>query len=333
MQNIVNQTKPNSKAVANCIYCQTSSKHVLYPTTDIFGDTYKVCSCPNCQAIFLWPQPSVEQLARAYDDSYYGEQDTKFNPLIERVLDFFRSKRANIIKRFVNAPAKVLDIGCGNGNFLQYVQQKGNYDIYGIELPGKAAKRATQIPNIKLKEGQLETDDFPANYFDAITLFHVFEHLSKPQETLHTIRKILKPGGICIISFPNIDSWQSRWFKGKWLHLDPPRHLFFFKPEDFVALMNDLGFSLLKEKHFNTEYNPFGMQQSLLNTISPKRELLYEHLKGNKQYTQEYPSWKLKSQDLFFKLSAPIFIILDALESATSKGATVEFVFRKDSIS
>ena len=79
----------------------------------------------------------------------------------------------------------------------------------------------------------LEKNDFAPQSFDAVTLIHVFEHLPDPRQTLEIISEILKKDGILMMSFPNIDSFQSRIFKGKWLHIDPPRHLFFFSPKDF----------------------------------------------------------------------------------------------------
>jgi SAM-dependent methyltransferase len=313
-----------------CTYCKQNSSLKQYDTTDMYGDIYAIHTCHNCNAWFLTPPPTLSQLNQAYDDSYYGEKEGKFNPLIEKTLDYFRTKRAKLITKHLDAPAKVLDIGCGNGKFLQYVRQQGNYQIYGIEIAGKAANRAATIPTLQLKKGMLEAHDFDANTFDAITLFHVFEHLTEPMDTLKIIQKILKPGGILVMSFPNIDSFQSKWFKGNWLHLDPPRHLFFFTPNDFKHEMNNYGFNVIKERYFSTEYNPFGMQQSLLNTLLKKREVLYEHLKGNNSYTQNYKNWQLTLQNIAFKLSYPLFVCSDLVESGLKKGATVEFIMRKE---
>ena len=71
------------------------------------------------------------------------------------------------------------------------------------------------------------------------------------------------------------------------------------------------------------------MAQSLLNRWLPKREVLYEALKGNKEYTKEYSATNIKLQDLFFKLGMPLFMSLDVIDSIMKKGATVEYVMRK----
>ena len=321
------QNKTNITAV--CGYCKQKGSIELYDTEDMYGDTFHVNQCVQCQAIYLHPRPTAAQLDRAYSESYYGEQDDKFSPFIEKILDYFRGKRARLIKKYVAAPAKVLDIGCGNGRFLQYLLKEGNYETYGVELAGKAAERAAAIPQIHLKKGRLEHGDFEAESLDAVTLFHVFEHLDEPIKTLEIASNILKKDGILVMSFPNIDSLQSNMFKGKWLHLDPPRHLFFFKPRDFVTEMKNYGFELVQETHFCIEQNPFGMQQSLLNKMTKKREVLYEYLKGNEAYVNGHSKLNLFAQRSFFTLSYPLFVISDALESAFGKGATVEFVFKK----
>lgn len=313
-----------------CLFCSTADSTIKYKTYDIFGNVFNINQCHSCKAFFLAPQPTENQLKRAYDSSYYGEQEEKFSsPAIEKVLDFFRGGRARRVARFVPEEGKILDVGCGNGRFLKYLLRFGNFELYGTEMEGNSAKRASRISKIILKTGMLEEDDFSENYFDAISLFHVFEHLTKPQKTLDIISKILKPNGVVVFSFPNIASFQAKWFKGKWLHLDPPRHLFFFEPHVFINIMKSRGFSLENKHYFSMEQNPFGMIQSILNCFQKKREILFESLKGNKIYVKEYSKFNLFFQKIFLGSTMPIFIVADFFASIFGKSATIEFVFRK----
>lgn len=312
-----------------CGFCKMKDSEVLYSTYDIFGNTYDMNRCHNCKAVFLSPYPDASLLAQAYDESYYGVGDKKFNGgLIEKVLDLFRNRRANRIAKLMGRKGKILDIGCGNGRFLQMIECQGDIEGYGLEMASNSALRAKVIIGDRLQIGTLQADSYPEAYFDAITLFHVFEHLTDPKGYLENIQRILKPGGILYISFPNIDSLQSRIFKGDWLHLDPPRHLFFFGPNRFKEIMADYGFNTINEKHFNIEYNPFGFQQSLLNKITAKRELLYEALKSNKVYLKYTPSWKIQLHKLFAAVTAPIFIITDLFSSLIAQSGTVEFTLK-----
>jgi len=264
----------------------------------------------------------------AYDESYFGQGENKFSGWIEKVIDHFRLQRAKILMRYVKSPANVLDIGCGNGHFLN-ILIGNHYEGYGIELPSKSAERASRVQGLNLKIGQLCENDFEAHFFDAVTMWHVFEHLPTPQNTLRIIDKILKPSGYLMISLPNIDSFQSKLFKGKWLHMDPPRHLFFFGVSDLISILKTFGFELMKINYFSLEQNPFGMQQSILNCILKKREVLFEILKGNASYSREYSAGSILLQKIFYILTFPIFALLSVVEACLKKGGTMEIVFRK----
>jgi 2-polyprenyl-3-methyl-5-hydroxy-6-metoxy-1,4-benzoquinol methylase len=312
-----------------CGYCKKDDSRILYPTFDIFGNDFTINHCNQCKAFFLSPRPSEVLLAKAYDDSYYGKKDEKFEGKVEQFINYFRNKRAGRLSKYLKDGSFVLDIGCGNGKFLKSLLQFGKYELHGIEMEGNSAKRAARIQEIKLKMGALQPDDFKKESVDAISLFHVFEHLTEPKETLEILSNIIKKDGILMISIPNIDSFQSSMFKGKWLHLDPPRHLFFFSPKDFKELLLTFGFEVIEEKHFITEQNPFGMVQSILNCFTKKREVLYEALKGNTEYAKEYSNFNIQFQRLFFMCSFPLFIVTDWVASLFRKGATVEYIFRK----
>ena len=244
-------------------------------------------------------------------------------------MDYFRKRRAKYVSRFIRKNENVLDIGCGNGRFLGFLKKYGDFNIYGTELDGNSAARAKRVEGLNLKVGMLEKGDFPKNNFQAITMFHVFEHLSHPVEMLDTIDEVLCPGGALVISFPNIAGLQSELFKGKWLHLDPPRHLFFFAPEDFIKLMETRGYKVLKTKYLSSEQNPYGFIQSTLNMFYKKREVLFESLKGNKEYIKEYSKFNLLFQKAVFAGTFPLFMITDLFESFFKRGATVEFTFEK----
>ena len=312
-----------------CAYCGAKQSLRLYPTYSISGDSFYINRCLKCRAVFLCPSPTREQLDRAYDDSYYGKGQEKFTGRIERVLDYFRKTRAASVGKYIHPPAKILDIGCGNGRFLSYLINQG-FEGYGIELPGKAAQRAEQIPGLKLKVGRLTPEDFCENFFDCICMWHVFEHLTEPKETLQIIKKILKQNGYLVMSLPNIDSMQSRLFGGKWLHLDPPKHLFFLGAKDLISEMKEFGFKLIRQRYFSLEQNPFGIQQSILNCLLSKREVLFEALKGNDTYTREYSRFTITLQKIFYLSTFPLFVFLAGLEAALKKGGTMECIFRKE---
>jgi SAM-dependent methyltransferase len=324
-QKVIGADKSDNKNP--CSFCGARRSLRLYPTSSISGDNFYLNRCLVCRAVFLNPRPTQQQIDQAYDDAYYGRGQGKFVGCIEKVLDHFRRARATRITNYIEPPAKILDIGCGNGRFLNYLINQG-FDGYGIELPGKAAERAGKILGLNLKVGRLTRQDYSENFFDSICMWHVFEHLAEPRETLHIIQKILRPGGYLMMSLPNIDSMQSRLFRGKWLHLDPPKHLFFLGANDLISEMKKFGFKLIKQKYFSLEQNPFGIQQSILNCLLRKREVLFEALKGNNEYIKEYSRFSIMLQKMFYLSTFPVFVLLAGLEAAFKKGGTMEFIFK-----
>lgn len=312
-----------------CGYCGSRSSAKLYSTHAGCGDLYHLNRCRACHAVFLSPRPSDDELARAYDDSYYGNGAEKFDGPVERILDVFRGRRAAKMTRLLQPGARILDIGCGNGKFLDLLGRRG-FQAHGVELPGKAAQRAS-ARGLRLTLGPLGQGDYPDDHFDAVTLWHVFEHLTEPLKTMRIVTRILKPGGYLFISMPNIDSWQGRVFRGRWLHLDPPRHLFFFRPDDLARRLEHFSFKLIGHSYLSLEQNPFGMQQSLLNCLQRRRDVLFEALKGNPEVIAKHAGLNVLIQKAFLVATFPLFVCLSMVEAAAGKGGTMELVFRKHS--
>jgi SAM-dependent methyltransferase len=275
------------------------------------------------------PRPSSEQLAAAYDDSYYGKRQDEFSGPVERFVEMARRMRARRLARGLSSGARVLDIGGGNGGFLGELGKIGNFELHGIEIAGESANRAAKNKKIKLKIGELEDTDYAPDSFDLVTLFHVFEHLTEPRKTLEIIHRILKPGGRLIMSFPNVSSMQARIFKANWFHLDPPRHLFLMPTTAFIKAMDEAGFSIMRSSHMSLEQNPYGFIQSCLNCFTARRDVLYERLKGNYAYA---PAFGRTAFTFIVLCAAMLFIpavVMDIVESGCRHGATVEYTLQK----
>lgn len=317
-----------------CPVCKHQETRPEMSAKDVQGDTYDYRQCLHCASLFMYPvQGSVNQKA-SYHPKYYGESENKFStPGVEKVLHVFRAKRANRVLRYLSSRknASILDVGCGNGTFLHILGSKGDFTLYGSELPGQAAERSRRFPEITLSTSGRFHESIGADSLDAVTMFHVIEHLPDPIAYLENIRVALKKGGIFYVSFPNIDSWQASFFREKWLHLDPPRHLVLFHPKAFVDHMQSIGFEPCFSTSLSTEQNPFGMVQSILNRFSGPRDLLFESMKGNTTYCSGASGMRLLIHRTFFVLSFPLFVLTDMVAAAFRKGATVSYVFRKTS--
>ncbi len=303
---------------------------MLYSARDIRGHRWGWGRCTQCGALSLTPRPTAAQLAVAYDASYYGLRETKFEGLVACFIRQCRRAKAARLAKRVPCGAVVLDVGCGDGSFLAELGALGDFELHGLELDGPAARRAQRNPKIQVGVGDVLEAGYPVERFDMVTLFHVFEHLAEPKSTLDELYKIVKIGGTLVLSFPNAGSLQARVFKGEWLHLDPPRHLFLQDPAAAERAFRAAGFAIVGRRYFSVEQNPFGLIQSALNLFIAERDVLYERLKGNEGYAPRHGRWSLLLQKLVAGALLGPAILFDALESLFGCAATVEYTLRKE---
>ena len=216
--------------------------------------------CEGCGCAYLDPRPTPESMARAYEQYHTHESESHERRTLSLISLLERTKIAvrngylnrkwgtstlpslNIlgmllpkyfkaiidegVMRHLPRPAsggRLLDAGCGNGQFLSLAQNAG-WRITGFDLDPKAVETArSRCPDIRL--GGFETVQQERDCFDAITVSHVIEHVYRPKELLSNCYRLLKPSGYFWIETPNVDSYGHSEFRGDWRGLEPPRHL------------------------------------------------------------------------------------------------------------
>jgi 2-polyprenyl-3-methyl-5-hydroxy-6-metoxy-1,4-benzoquinol methylase len=156
---------------------------------------------------------------------------------------------------------KLLDVGCGNGEFLSRAKWQG-WDAYGIDFDEQALSHAREN-GISVTHGAVEPEKFKPESFDAITSNQVIEHMHEPIEFLKTLYSWLKPGGILWLGTPNMDSDSHRHFGRDWYCLHPPQHLFIFSAKSLVHSMQATGFT-------NVKIAPRGYMESHIYKASKK---------------------------------------------------------------
>lgn len=125
---------------------------------------------------------------------------------------------------------RLLDVGCGNGQFLVQMQQLG-WEVAGVEPDPEAVCLAKKHLGSGIFQGTLEKAKFPDDSFDAITMNHVIEHVPNPIELLVECRRDLKPGGKLVVVTPNIRSLVRCLFGKYWSGWEVPLHFFLFSPK------------------------------------------------------------------------------------------------------
>ena len=207
--------------------------------------------CSECGLVSLDPRPAPEQLPSFYE-SYYTHATaptvTRAKRLLKRVQSLTRFGRETLRAQsmFLDdvATGSVLDVGCGDGSALAFMQQRG-WEVAGVEPDATAAAIASKRLNTHIHVGSIRDARFEAASFSAIHLGHVIEHLLDPADTLAECRRVMRSNGRLVILTPNAESLGRKHFGSAWLHWDPPRHIHIFNAKVLTALVEAAGFQVL----------------------------------------------------------------------------------------
>src|SRR5207237_8067181 len=116
-----------------------------------------------------------------------------------------------------------LEFGCGGVQFMSRRAEAG-WNVGGIEPDPKAVQALRARKGFDVRASLADFGE-GAEAFDVVTMSHVIEHVTDPIGTLRSLRRILRPGGLLLITTPNAASLGSRVFGKYWRGLEPPRHL------------------------------------------------------------------------------------------------------------
>jgi SAM-dependent methyltransferase len=199
--------------------------------------------------------------------------------LASPLLRAYDAQRLALLRTLVAPGARVLDAGAGQGRFVVRARDAG-YDAFGIEPSTRGAQRAAALGAPVMQLG-LEQAEIDADSLDAVTLWHVLEHLEDPRLGLERISEWVRPGGGLLVGVPNLASVQASIGGEHWYHLDVPRHRTHFTTEGIERLLRSTGFDVVSTEHALLEHNAFGMWQSALNRFTTEPSYLYNLLKRN----------------------------------------------------
>jgi SAM-dependent methyltransferase len=254
----------------NCRHCGGAQKErVASGLRDVEnrvrGD-YDISKCLTCNLVYLSRTPDNATLGASYPESYHTRANRPMN-LITRLLYRLKKRtRLNNIEAGIGSPPNsFLEVGCGDGSFLVYVEEQwpGERTLVGTDLSCGNVKvpRGSKVLLVKTSAEKLDL----GQQFDVVVMHQVLEHLPSPVEGLRRIFHCLKPGGILIGEVPNWDSPWRRVFSRHWGGLQIPRHQSFFDSLSLDAMLHSGGLRL--ERIVYTA-DPGDLGVSLCNWIS-----------------------------------------------------------------
>jgi 2-polyprenyl-3-methyl-5-hydroxy-6-metoxy-1,4-benzoquinol methylase len=224
--------------------------------------------CRTCAIAWLDPQPTPEDLGKLYTRYFtHGKEAPAsaarswkgrlYGPIVASTLGYpggggfagaalslVRPLREHALASASWLPArpggKLLDVGCGDGAFLDWMRHLG-WSVTGVDPDPRAAEMAQERYGIRVVASGVDTANFPPASFDAVTLNHVLEHVLEPVDLLRRCREVVAPGGRIVCVTPNVESLGRRRFGPHWRAWDSPRHLNLFSRKSLAEAARRAG--------------------------------------------------------------------------------------------
>lgn len=262
----------------NCRICSSDTQAVGSVYGSFSEQYYELRHCPVCRFSFV-ANPLLD-FARIYDKNYY--QGEGADPYVDYV---FELEHPNLTVRgyewrglltlvrslvTLNATTRWLDFGCGNGGFVRFVRSQSPCQIVGFD-EGWISDQATASGIPFLSRSQLEEQQA---CYDIITAIEVIEHIADPLASLQTMARLLRPGGILLLTTGN-----ARPFRGRlpnWRYVIPEIHISFFEPETLRYALQKAGFQTSSAQRL-PGWNDI-IRFKLLKTLGVQQRHLFERL-------------------------------------------------------
>ena len=315
-----------------CIFCEKELTNAVLKNILKNESSYDIYECDKCAIAMLHPFPTDEELKKLYScGNYRTGAGKRFGFLIEFLIHLERIRKRRRINQFIK-PGKILDIGCGRGLFLD-VMRRGGWNTIGTELNEETASYAIKTYDSKIFTGDIIQHKLPAESLDAVNINQVLEHLKNPHKVIEESHRLLRKGGILIISVPDLRSPQFTIGKENWFLLDLPYQLFHFTEEGLSKVLKKNKFKIKHIKRFSLEMCPFGWLQTLLNVSGIRFNLLYDLLKSSElrnSETEPINPGGIIATLLLLPIYFPLALMLSVLEPLIWKrGGSIEVYAQK----
>jgi SAM-dependent methyltransferase len=201
--------------------------------------------CRECGLAGAYPLPDEDALRRLYTKDYYeawGREGGEDPMVREMKQATFRLR----LRRLGPLPAgaRVLDVGCATGYFLDLVRAAGG-DAYGVEVSPYAAEVAGRRHPGRVECGTLEEARYPDDHFHAVFLSDLIEHVPRPAALLAEVRRIVAPGGWVVVCTPDFGSAGSRLLGRRWFHRKE-EHIVYFSRRSLRLALDRAGFEEIR---------------------------------------------------------------------------------------
>jgi len=206
-------------------------------------EEFTIVSCETNNFLFTNPRPKESDISKYYDFEDYISHTNKENDFVSKLYQIVRNYsikiKCKLISKLIGSK-KILDVGCGTGEFLSYMTSKG-FDTYGVEIAKNARELSIKNHGLLVKDS---LSSLKEKNFDIITMWHVLEHVYDLDGYMKKIKNILNDNGIVIIAVPNHKCFDQKFYGKHWAGWDVPLHLWHFDKESMLKVSNKYGFEI-----------------------------------------------------------------------------------------
>lgn len=225
-----------------CSLCHSSALRLIHDQRDARYFSRRIHRCERCGYAFVHPVPSREQLDKLYSDPAYlntrisaGETRRVNTGQLERA-----DSRLDWLSRYFTK-GKILDVGCGNGEFILKAGGRG-LEVYGLEASESAATAAGNLTGARIYKDEPENLHRSGLRFDLVTMWDVIEHVPVPPRFIRLCASLLTENGLIAVSTPNQRNYHGILHGDNWKgYRDGPEHLHFFNLKTLNILMERNG--------------------------------------------------------------------------------------------
>lgn len=199
---------------------------------------FRLWQCRRCAGVFNYPLLRGDQIRGQYDGEYYVFKESparRWARATQVYIEHLLPLESRVEAR------RLLEVGCAGGELLALSRERG-WDVTGVEISQEAAASARQEHGLHVLAGTLEEHAASLGSFDVAIANDVIEHVPSPRLFLHTLHRVVRPGGLLCLETPN---WDSRWRRlggASWLGINR-FHIFLFNASSLLRLMRDCGWT------------------------------------------------------------------------------------------
>lgn len=217
--------------------------------------------CRTCGLVSVREMPAPEDLHAVYGEAYFRNARSAETGYDDYEADRYcilrtANRRLAAIEKYVPARGRLLDVGCALGFFMEAAAHRG-WLAEGIDISAHATSYAREELGLDAHTGTLHTVPLEPGSFDVVTAWDVIEHVTDPVEELRAMRRLLRPGGLLVLSTPDIGSRIARLTKSRWMGFKlAEEHLVYFDRDTIGKAVAHASFEVV-------EMRPIGKDVSL----------------------------------------------------------------------